>query len=107
MKMMFPIMVECAEELQKFLETPAKLEETIDLKDVLARFTTDVISSCAFGIQTNSLKNPDGEFRKYGRKIFEVSLFQAVANMIIFVWPLLGKILNVSIYNLNFYTLQM
>lgn len=36
----------------------------IEIKDLLGRFTTDVMSSCAFGIDTNSLKNPACDFLK-------------------------------------------
>jgi len=35
----------------------------------VARFTTDVIASCAFGINGHSLKDPDAEF---GRRVLNV-----------------------------------
>jgi len=73
MKMMFGTLVECGKDLQDCLQEPANKRDTIEIKDILARYTTDVIASCAFGIQCNCLKNPDAEFRKWGRKIFELS----------------------------------
>lgn len=97
--MMFPIMVECGEQLQNFLKRTAETGGTVEIKDVLACYTTDVISSAAFGIQTNSLKNPNGEFRKFGRKIFDVTLFQTLVNIIIFTFPNLSKHLPVSAKN--------
>ena len=42
----------------------SNLEAEIDVKDYIARFTTDVISSCAFGLETNALANPNNEMRK-------------------------------------------
>jgi hypothetical protein len=44
----------------------------------LARYSTDIISSAAFGIQCNCLKNPDAEFRQWGRKFFAPSVKNAV-----------------------------
>jgi cytochrome P450 family 6 len=73
MKMMFQTLVDCGIELGSILEESANNEEIIEIKDILARYSTDIISSCAFGIQCNCLKNPDAEFRQWGRKIFAPS----------------------------------
>jgi cytochrome P450 family 6 len=73
MKMMFQILVDCGLELGSILEKCASNEEVIEMKDVLARYSTDIISSYAFGIQCNCLKNPDAEFRQWGRKFFAPS----------------------------------
>ncbi len=39
---------------------------SVDIKDFFARYTTDVIGSCAFGIEANSLANPESDFIKNG-----------------------------------------
>lgn len=71
MKFMFPTIVEVG---RKFSETFVKMvndgENILEIKDLMARYTTDVIGSCAFGIECNSLENPEVEFRSYGKKIF-------------------------------------
>lgn len=72
MKFMFPTIVEVGRKLSETLEKIAYKEEgtIVEVKDLMARFTTDVIGTCAFGIECNSLENPDVEFRTYGKKIF-------------------------------------
>lgn len=68
MKMMFHLVEACADEFKKALHTVADKNGKIDMKDFMARFTTDVIASCAFGLDSNSIKNPDSEFRRNGKK---------------------------------------
>lgn len=70
MKMMFHLMEACAEEFRKVLTPIAEKNGKIDVKDLISRFTTDVISSCAFGLESNSIRNPDSEFRRNGKTIF-------------------------------------
>ncbi|XP_053660251.1 probable cytochrome P450 6a21 [Anopheles marshallii] len=69
MKQMFGTIQQVAGEFLKYMNENCHRE--MEMKDVLARFTTDVIGTCAFGIECNSLTNPDSEFRKYGNKVFE------------------------------------
>ncbi|KAJ3642928.1 hypothetical protein Zmor_025675 [Zophobas morio] len=40
----------------------------IDIKEALGCFTTDVIGSCAFGLDYNTFKEENSPFREYGRK---------------------------------------
>jgi Cytochrome P450 len=95
LKMMFQTLFECGQELEKYFEEPANLEDILDVKEVLARFTTDIIASCAFGIQCNCLRNPNAEFRRWGRKIFEPSLNQKLRDLVYFLIPRLAIALRI------------
>ncbi|EDS32056.1 cytochrome P450 6a22 [Culex quinquefasciatus] len=50
MKMMFPIVRDVAGELEKCLGQELAMDSNVEMKDILARFTTDVIGNCAFGL---------------------------------------------------------
>jgi len=95
LKMMFQTLFECGQELEKYYKEPANVEDILDVKEVLARFSTDVIASCAFGIQCNCLKNPDAEFRRWGRKIFDPSFNQNLRDMLYFMIPHLAIALRI------------
>lgn len=94
---MFPIFQECSEELKELLKEPAGRGEIVEMKEIAGRFTTDVVSLFAFGIHTNSLKNPDAIIRKMGRKIFTISNVKYTKDIIKFFIPKLGALIGVSI----------
>jgi cytochrome P450 family 6 len=54
---------------------------------MMARFTTDVIASCAFGINGQSLKDADAEFGRYIRNLFDLSLKRGLAFLLAFLAP--------------------
>ncbi|XP_055906865.1 cytochrome P450 6a2-like [Eupeodes corollae] len=71
MKFMFQTVVEVAENFTKILDEFVGSEgAVIELKDLNARFTTDVIGKCAFGLDVDSLRDPKAQFRIYGQKAF-------------------------------------
>lgn len=60
-KKLFHLMVEAANSMNKYLDNEfsnGTKTKTIMIKDVTLKYTTDVISSIAFGIQVNSF-NPE------------------------------------------------
>jgi cytochrome P450 family 6 len=69
----------------------------VDVKETMPRYTTDVIASCAFGIQSNSLKDPDAEFRRYLRKTFDFTLRKGLSNLLAFFAPSAKSILKVKV----------
>lgn len=97
LKIMFQNLVECGQELEKYFQEPANREHIIELKDVMARFGTDVIASCAFGIQCNCLKNPEAEFRRWGRKLFDPSISQNLRDILYFMVPNLAIALKITV----------
>uniref|UniRef100_A0A1B6EZI3 Cytochrome P450 n=2 Tax=Cuerna arida TaxID=1464854 RepID=A0A1B6EZI3_9HEMI len=69
LKMMCSQLDGCATVLSDYLE----MEGSLDIREIMAKFATDVIGSCAFGLQFNSLKDPNCQFRKMGRYVFKPS----------------------------------
>lgn len=90
MKMMFNLMNECAEELRNFLEGPASRNEDLEVKEIMSKFTTDIIGSCVFGLKCNSLTDPNSEFRSMGRKAVEPSLSRVIRLLLGILVPKLG-----------------
>ncbi|EFN89240.1 Cytochrome P450 6a2 [Harpegnathos saltator] len=75
MKQMFPIMMQCSENLLKNLTNIIHTNNVVDIKEVFANFTTDTIMSVAFGIESNCLRERNNEFRHWRKKIMETSGF--------------------------------
>jgi cytochrome P450 family 6 len=65
---------------------------TVEVKETMARYTTDVIASCAFGINANSLKDPDSEFGRQTRAICDFSVQKGLAILMAFFAPYLNTV---------------
>lgn len=61
MKGMFINIVGVSDRLSNYLK---KTNNDIDIEDLFGRYTIDVIGAAAFGIECNSLEDPDNNFRK-------------------------------------------
>lgn len=69
LKAMFSTLLDCGQSLQKHINKMADEDKVIEVRELAARFTTDIIGSIAFGIDANTIENPDVDFRRYGRKV--------------------------------------
>jgi cytochrome P450 family 6 len=87
MKKMFPLIKSCATELVDYLLDHSEDREPIEVKETTAKYATDVISTCAFGIVSNSLKDHKAEFREFGRKVFHFTRFRTLEVLAFFFVP--------------------
>jgi len=97
MKKMFYLIEKCAKDLTLHLQKETANGLPLNVKDAMGRYTTDAITSVAFGIESNSLKNPDAEFNKYTRKFVEYSTLKSFATLAISFAPTLQSVLRLKI----------
>ncbi|KAF2902944.1 hypothetical protein ILUMI_03244 [Ignelater luminosus] len=97
MKMMFPTLTECGKQMGDYMEKACLKDEPVDIKDVLSCFTTDVIASCAFGLDCNSFKDKNSEFRKYLRRNFVLTTPELLRMIFGSSFPNLARKLGVTL----------
>lgn len=59
----------------------------LEVKELVVRYTTDVIMSCAFGVRTNSLANPNSEFRRKCGRVLSFNSWRKLEFMSLFFMP--------------------
>ncbi|XP_063231331.1 cytochrome P450 6j1-like [Bacillus rossius redtenbacheri] len=101
MKKMFYLINECGKQLLPCIEMEMEKGKHVMVKDTVARYSTDVISSCAFGVDGNALVDPNSEFRATTRKIFEITKLQNLASTLVTLAPPLIKALKLEITDDN------
>lgn len=99
MKMMFGTVCDVGENFIRTLdkESSAAKDNVIEIKDINARFTTDVIGSCAFGLECNSLEDPKSEFRAKSQKIFDKPKYSPAIFQLILMFKNLARKLHVTV----------
>ncbi|GJQ72532.1 Cyp6a9 [Trypoxylus dichotomus] len=91
MKYMFKTLLDCGGPMIEYVDNLCRKGESLDIKEILACYTTDIIGSCAFGLECNSFKDPDAEFRTYGRKVFTVRFTDLILQFLVFWMPSFPK----------------
>lgn len=88
LKGMFPTIRNCAKVLENYLDKNIQSgDDKFDMRDLMARFTTNVISTVAFGIDNDCINDRDNIFRKMGLKIFESDFKQGLIFLLSFIYP--------------------
>lgn len=100
LKPLFPLVEEVCEELKEHINKNRHTGE-FEAKDLCARFTTDVVASCAFGTHGNALRNAESEFRRMGRELIEPGFLNNVKYMIMFMLPGVADILKLRFVSKN------
>ncbi|CAG9827797.1 unnamed protein product [Diabrotica balteata] len=98
MKGMFVLMKANAERLVNFYLNQNKEIVPVELKGVTSRYGNDVIASTAFGVEVDSLTNPNNEFCVNGKNL---TSFGSLKGMFRFLFstflPSVSKLLNIRL----------
>lgn len=71
-------------------------EDRIEIREMMAKYSTDVIGSCAFGLKLDAINDPDSEFRKHGKAVFSPSFRTKMRVLVIFMQPSLLRIFRID-----------
>ncbi|KAJ6633846.1 putative cytochrome P450 6a14, partial [Pseudolycoriella hygida] len=94
MKVMFHTVLDISHQLVAYMNQQG---DVVEMKEVLARFTTDVIGNVAFGLESNSLNDPNSTFRKMGLKFFNFDRKRQMRALTAIAFPNLANYLKVSL----------
>lgn len=111
MKQMFHTILEVSDNLVRFMDELVlqAAKEPVEIREYLARFTTDVIGTCGFGVECDSIRNSQSEFREMGKKMFSVTQLQHVKLFLAMLMPKQARALGVQFNSdeVNRFVLQM
>lgn len=103
MRQMFELISECADEIVKHFHEKSKQGEkiNIEMKDFFAKYTNDVIATCAFGVKVNSFENPNNEFYMEGKKLtnFNGGFLQAIKFFVLILLPKLANLFRIKFFD--------
>ncbi|KAJ8981114.1 hypothetical protein NQ317_007889, partial [Molorchus minor] len=97
LKAMFQTLVDCGLTMENYIKENITDKDPVDIKELLGRLTTNIIGSCAFGIDCNTFKEPNSPFRVYATKFPRRSKRAALELMLAHSFPRLGKALGIRI----------
>lgn len=89
---MFETIVNCGTSLDKYVDRFANTDESVEMRELFARFATNVIVSVAFGLDIDCIENADNDFRKHGEEFFRPCLKNVLRTNLSFMTPTLAKL---------------
>ncbi|XP_058425190.1 cytochrome P450 3A12-like [Diceros bicornis minor] len=100
LKEMFPIIGQCGDVLVRNLKKAAEKGKLITLKDIFGAYGMDVITSTSFGVNIDSLSNPQDPFVQNSRKLIRLDFLDPLILSTIlfpFLHPVF-EVLNISLF---------
>lgn len=95
LKAMFPTLVNCGSTLQNHLENLASKDELLNVREIAACHSINVIASVGFGIDVDTVSTPNHEFRMKFRKSFEPTFWNGIRFFLRFSAPQLMRALRI------------
>ncbi|CAH0394804.1 unnamed protein product [Bemisia tabaci] len=99
LKAMQGLMQECITELADYLDKALDDDcknPMLNVREIMAKFTTDVIGACAFGLNCNSIRDENSEFRRIGRIFTKTTLRMHIRVLLRSLSPTLTKLIGLG-----------
>uniref|UniRef100_A0A2S2NM21 Putative Cytochrome p450 n=1 Tax=Schizaphis graminum TaxID=13262 RepID=A0A2S2NM21_SCHGA len=95
LKIMYDQIKECSKILMENIKKDLKENNNqIEVRDIMGKYSTDVIGTCAFGLKLNAISDDKSAFRKYGKSIFIPSLRTLFRELCLMISPALLKVVR-------------
>ncbi|GAB0093201.1 Cytochrome P450 [Sergentomyia squamirostris] len=94
----YSLMKEVGQSLLEYLENSPDINTAeLEIKNVMTKFTTDVVASSVFGVNAHAFVDPNSEFVKMSKEFFQPNFFGVVKGTIAFFAPKLATIFRISL----------
>lgn len=92
-KKLFHLIVETTESMKNYLQSELSESETktIMMRDVSLKYTTDIISSIAFGVHVNSFDSNSNEFFRKAQEALKLTFKRTSQFLFLFFFPSVSK----------------
>lgn len=98
LKSMFEQVSKCAVNLVTYIDKQAKAENCFDAKNLISRFSVDVIASCAFGVEFNYDTKEGTQFRNMVNVVFTPSKLQLIRFSLLMYYPKITKYISLRTF---------
>lgn len=101
MKNMFPLIIDCANNLKTTIEIEREKSQKLDAKSFLSKYTVDCITNCAFGFNANTMTScdPNNIFVNMGKSIVDNTTSRGLKNIFHAMWPQLFYGIKLNLFD--------
>lgn len=101
LKAMYPIIINKGDNLVAEIERRIKSNPVIELKDLTNRFTVDIISSVAFGMEANTLKSDNERLLRIFKEVFGSESTAMLKFFFLMAFPNFSKKIKLRMFTKN------
>ncbi|KAF0741275.1 putative cytochrome P450 6a13 [Aphis craccivora] len=87
---------DCSKDLLSCISKKSSMSNEIEVHDLLGKYATDIIGTCAFGLKLGSMSDEGSEFRKYGKQLFKPKFRQLIITMLGMISPKIPNKLKIQ-----------
>ncbi|CAG9805404.1 unnamed protein product [Chironomus riparius] len=96
MKSLYPLIQDVSARMVKYITIESKKSEPFDARELSAKYTTDVVSNCIFGIDAGSFTKEKPEIREMGRRLIAPSTKLFIKMFFAESFPFLRRFISIQ-----------